>query len=218
VEHADTYAPDGSPIALYATLPPLGEPEIVHEAAPAGAEILELGAGAGRITHALVELGHPVVAVDQSRAMLDRIERAETVLADIESLDLGRRFPVVLLASNFVNDPDRARVRTYFECCARHVAPDGRVLLQGYPRGWEPDSGWRELGGIRARLRSFELDGRLLRGEMEYVLDGTSTFHAFEALLVEDDELDRDLESASLGRRRFLDEECSWIEAVPVEP
>ena len=218
MEPADSYAPDGSPIALYATLPPLGEPEIVHAAAPADAEILELGAGAGRITHALVELGHPVVAVDQSQAMLDRIEGAETVLADIESLDLDRRFPVVLLASNFVNDPDRARVRTYLECCARHVARDGRVLLQGYPRGWEPDSSWRELGGIRARLRSFELDGRLLRGEMEYVLDGTSAFHAFEALLVEDDELDRDLESAGLRRHRLLDESCSWIEAVPVEP
>jgi len=73
------YAPDGSPIALYATLPALGEPELVHGAVPAGSEILELGAGAGRITRGLVALGHPVVAVDQSQAMLDRIDAAETV-------------------------------------------------------------------------------------------------------------------------------------------
>jgi SAM-dependent methyltransferase len=210
------YAPDGSPVLLYAALEPLGEPEIVHDAIPEGAEILELGAGAGRITRELVALGHPVVAVDQSQAMLDLIEEAETVLGDIETIQLGRRFPVVLLASNFVNDPNRSHVHTYLECCARHVAPDGQVLLQGYPRDWQPDSKWRELGGIRARLRSFDLDGSLLRGEMEYVVAGEPLVHAFEALLVDVGQLDSELESAGLRRRSFLDEQGSWIEAVPL--
>ncbi len=99
-------APDGSPVLLYSRLPALGEPELIHEAVPAGAEILELGAGAGRITHELLALGHEVVAVDNSSAMLAFIRGAETILADLETLDLGRRFPVVVLASNFINDPD----------------------------------------------------------------------------------------------------------------
>lgn len=212
----DEYAPDGSPVLLYAALEPLGEPEVVHGAVPAGAEILELGAGAGRITRRLVALGHPVVAVDQSRAMLDRIDGAEVVLGDIETLALGRRFPVVLLASNFVNDTDRSRVRAYLDCCARHVLQDGQVLLQGYPRDWRPDSEWRELGGVRARLRSFELDGSLLRGEMEYVVAGDTLVHAFEAVLVDEAQLDAELAAAGLRRRRFLDEQCAWIEAVPL--
>jgi SAM-dependent methyltransferase len=208
------YAPDGSPVPLYAALEPLGEPEIVHDAIPEGAEILELGAGAGRITRELVALGHPVVAVDQSRAMLDRIEGAEVVLGDIETLALGRRFPVVLLASNFVNDTDRSRVRAYLDCCARHVLQDGQVLLQGYPRDWKPDSEWRELGGIRARLRSFELDGAKLRGDMEYLVGGEALLHAFEAVLVDERQLDAELEVAGLRRRRYLDESGAWIEAV----
>jgi SAM-dependent methyltransferase len=211
-----TAAPDGSPIALYATLRALGEPELVHSAVPAGAEILELGAGAGRVTRGLVALGHSVVAVDQSRSMLDLIDDADTVLDDIETLALGRRFPVVLLASNFVNDPDRARVRTYFDCCARHVLPDGQVLVQGYPRGWQPDSEWHELGEVTARLRSYELDGRLLRGEMEYVVADEQLFHAFEALLVDEAQVDEELEAAGLRRRRYLDDAESWIEAQPV--
>jgi SAM-dependent methyltransferase len=198
---------------LYAALEPLGEPEVVHAAIPEGAEILELGAGAGRITRELVALGHPVVAVDQSQAMLDLIEEAETVLGDIESTELGRRFPVVLLASNFVNDPDRSRVRAYLDCCARHVLPNGRVLLQGYPREWRPDSEWRELGGVRARLRSFDLDGSLLRGEMEYVVAGETLVHAFEAVLVDQEQLDSELEAAGLRRRRYLDEQGAWLEA-----
>jgi SAM-dependent methyltransferase len=210
------YAPDGSPVLLYAALEPLGEPEIVHDTIPEGAEILELGAGAGRITRELVALGHPVVAVDQSQAMLDLIEEAETVLGDIETIQLGRRFPVVLLASNFVDDPNRSRVHAYLDCCARHVVPDGQVLLQGYPRDWKPDSEWHELGGIRARLRSFDLEGSLLRGEMEYVVAGETLVHAFEAVLVDERQLDAELEAAGLRRRRYLDEQGAWLEAEPL--
>jgi SAM-dependent methyltransferase len=210
------YAPDGSPVALYATLAAMGEPEIVNEAVPAGAEILELGAGAGRLTHELIALGHPVVAVDQSRAMLDLIEGAETVLADIETVALDRRFPVVLLASNFVNGADRSRVRAYLDSCARHVLPNGQVLLQGYPRDWRPSSEWRALGDVRLRLRSFDLDGPFLRGEMEYVVAGESLYQSFDAYLVGEPELDAELEAAGLRRRRYLDNTGSWVEAGPV--
>ena len=38
-------APDGCAVELYALLPAMGEPEVVHAAIPAGASILELGAG-----------------------------------------------------------------------------------------------------------------------------------------------------------------------------
>jgi 2-polyprenyl-3-methyl-5-hydroxy-6-metoxy-1,4-benzoquinol methylase len=130
----ETYAPDGSPVPFYARMPPRGEPELIHAAIPAGVEILELGAGAGRITHPLLRLGHPVVAVDQSPQMLAFIDGAETVVADIETLALGRRFPVVLLASNFINDPEQARRRSFLAGCARHVLPAGQVLVEGFPR------------------------------------------------------------------------------------
>jgi SAM-dependent methyltransferase len=213
---AAEYAPDGSPVALYATLAPLGEPQIIQDAVPAGAEVLELGAGAGRVTHELVALGHPVTAVDQSPAMLDLIRGAETVLADIDELSLERRFPVVVLASNFVNDPDRTRVRSYLDCCARHAFPSGQVLVQGYPRDWRPDSEWREVGGVRLRLRSFELDGPALHGEMEYVVGGERLCHEFEALLVGEAQLDAELDAAGLRRRRYLDDARSWIEAIPL--
>ncbi|HEY7295719.1 MAG TPA: class I SAM-dependent methyltransferase, partial [Dehalococcoidia bacterium] len=90
-------APDGSPVGLYALLPPDGEPELIHAAVTPGRELLELGCGAGRITHPLLALGHPVVAVDQSAAMLAHVRGAETVLSPIEKLALGRRFAAVLL-------------------------------------------------------------------------------------------------------------------------
>jgi SAM-dependent methyltransferase len=209
-------APDGSPVALYARLPPLGEPDLIHEAVPPGAEILELGAGAGRITHPLLALGHPVVAVDNSEEMLARVQAAETVLDDIATLDLGRRFPVVVLASNFVNQPDEAERRASLASCARHVRPDGQVLLQGFPRDWEPSTEWADLGGVRARLRSFALDGSIVTGEMEYLVNGQRLLHSFESELLSDDELDAELRAVGLRRVRELDERGSWIEAAPV--
>src|SRR4249919_1484219 len=98
--------------------------------------------------------------------MLDLVQGAETVQADIETLDLRRRFPVVVLASNFVNHLDASERRELLACCARHVASDGQVLLQGFPRDWEPRTEWSELGDVRMRLRSYALDGAVVTGEM----------------------------------------------------
>jgi SAM-dependent methyltransferase len=209
-------APDGSPVVLYARLPPLGEPELIHEAVPACAEILELGAGAGRVTHPLLALGHAVVAVDNSEEMLGLIGGAETVLADMVTLDLGRRFPVVVLASNFVNHPDDTERRGFLAACARHVLSDGQVLLQGFPRDWTPSTEWSEHGAVRLRLRSFTLDGSIVSGEMEYVVDGQQLVHAFESRLLTPEELDADLEAVGLRRVREVDDRGSWIEAAPL--
>src|SRR5688500_17840198 len=113
-------APDGSPIEMYTRMPTFGEPEIVHAAIPAGAAILELGSGAGRMTHRLLELGHPVTAVDNSPEMLTHVRGAETVLSDIEELDLGRRFACVLMASHLIDEPEELRT-ALLATCARHV-------------------------------------------------------------------------------------------------
>ena len=128
--------PDGCAVELYRLLPPMGEPEIVHAAIPAHADILELGAGAGRVTHALVALGHPVVAVDESAEMLACIRGAETVLAKIQRLRLDRRFDVVLLASQLVNVPDRALRRRFLETRRAHVRGQGWVLVQRHEPAW----------------------------------------------------------------------------------
>ena len=199
---------------LYARLPSFGEAELIHGAIPAKARILELGAGAGRITHELIALGHEVVAVDNSSAMLAFVSGAETVLADMETLNLEQRFPVVVLASNFINDPDTRTRRAFLECCARHVSPSGQVLLQGFPRYWAPSTDWSRQGDVRFRLRHHERDGALISGEMEYVVDGEELRHSFQSRLLSDDELDVDLRAVGLRRARTLDERGAWTEAV----
>ena len=209
-------APDGSPVGLYATLAPLGEPELIHDAVPHGSEILELGCGAGRITHELIALGHPVTAVDNSPEMLAHVRDAETVHADIEKLDLGRTFPVVLLASNFLNATDQRELDAVLDACARHVSPGGQVLLERMPPEWEPREGTREAGGVSMTLRDAMRDGNLVSAVMDYEAGGERWSHAFQARLISDDAVDAALERAGLRRVRWLDERRAWLDARPV--
>ena len=208
-------APDGSPVGLYATLEPLGEPELIHAAVPPGSEILELGCGAGRITHELIALGHPVTAVDNAPEMLAHVRGAETVLADIETLDLGRTFSVVLLASNFLNAPEDEELAAVLATCSRHVAPGGRVLLERTPPEWEPKLEAREAGGVRMTLREVVREGSLVSAVMEYEAAGERWTHAYRARLISDEEVDAALVRAGLRRVRWLDERRAWLDARP---
>ena len=99
-------APNGSPVDVYRALPGADEAELIASALPAGASILELGCGTGRVTHELVARGFRVTAVDESAEMLEHVRGAETVLSRIEELELARTFDAVLLASHFVNAPE----------------------------------------------------------------------------------------------------------------
>ncbi|WP_157522516.1 methyltransferase domain-containing protein [Herbidospora cretacea] len=54
-----------------------GSPGRVGGAVPAGASSLELGCGTGPILRPLAELGHPVLDVDESPAVLARIRSGE---------------------------------------------------------------------------------------------------------------------------------------------
>ena len=94
---------DGCAVDLYRVLAPRGEAEIITAAIPPGCAVLELGAGAGRVTHRLIAFGHAVWAVDASAHMLAAITGATTIRAEIAGLDLGRRFACVVLGSQLVN-------------------------------------------------------------------------------------------------------------------
>ena len=129
---------DGCPAEVYRLLPAAGEPEIIHAALPAGATVLDLGGGNGRIAHALLDLGHPVVAVDDSPHMLAQVRGAATVCARFEDLWLDRRFDAVMLASHLINTPDEAARQSLLVSARRHLADAGRLLVE-----WVPDRGPR---------------------------------------------------------------------------
>jgi SAM-dependent methyltransferase len=211
-------APDGCAVELYALLPSMGEPEIVHDAVPAGASILELGAGTGRMTHPLVALGHPVVAVDESAEMLAHIRGAETVRASIQDLDLGRRFDVVVLASFLVNSADDGLRARFLRACRDQVRPGGCVLVQRHPAGWfdQAAEGERTTDGVTFRLRDLRRPGPgLLAATVEYQVGERVWAQWFTARRLDDGELAAALAEAGLVVDAYLTGDGAWVRALP---
>jgi SAM-dependent methyltransferase len=196
----------------------MGEPEIVHAAIPAGASILDLGAGAGRMTARLVELGHPVVAVDESAEMLAHVRGAETVQARIQDLALGRRLDAVLLASHLVNTPDRDLRAGFLRTCRAHVRDGGQVVLQRHPPAWfdEAAEGERTTGGVTFRLRDLARPGPgLLAATVEYQVGERVWTQTFTTERLDDGALTAALAGAGLTVDAYLTGDGSWVRAVP---
>ena len=212
-------APDGSPVEVYRNLPTRGEPEIIDAAIPPGSTILELGCGTGRITRALVDLGHRVVAVDNSAEMLaalDGLPNVEPVEADILDLDLGRRFEVVLAGSHLLDSPAPEGDR-FVEVAARHVSDRGGVLVEVYPPGldWPASVGRRsEVGRVGITIRSASVDGGMLDAVVVYDLDGQTWEQPFSARILDEAGLRRVVELAGLVFDGWLDERAGWFRAV----
>jgi SAM-dependent methyltransferase len=210
---------DGCAVDYYVTLTANGEPERIHGAIPAGASILELGAGTGRITHRLVELGHEVVAVDQSPEMLAHITGVETICSSIESLDLERRFDLVLLMSFVIETADDEQRAAFLATCRRHVADGGCVILQRHPPEWydaiEPIE--RELeDGRTFRLRDLSHPAPdLLAATTEYTIGDRRWTHFFISKRLDDEQIERALEGADLTIAGFIDGDREWVRAIP---
>lgn len=206
-------APDGSPVDLYLRLPPRGEAELVDRNIPPEAEVLELGSGVGRVTHELIRLGHPVVAVDESAAMLEHVHGATIVCARIEGLDLERRFPCVLLMSNLVNSGRHERC-AFLETCARHVEPDGVLLIERHEPAWQPrESEPQPLGDLLVSLEDVSVEPPEISATVRYQLGELVWRHPFVAWVLDDEELAAELARVGLELTGRLDEEGRWVSA-----
>jgi len=196
---------------------PMGEPAIVHDAVRPGASILELGSGTGRITHPLVAIGHPVVAVDESPDMLAYVRDAETVCSRIEDLALGRRFDAVLLASHLIN-ADTATRSAFLAACRRHVADDGCVIIQQFAPEWFSAAADAEStrDGIILRMRDVSRPApNLVSATVEYVDGDQRWTQTFTATRLDEAELAAVLADAGLRLDRYLTEDHAWLRVVP---
>lgn len=207
---------DGCPVEVYLRFPDQGEAELIHAAAPNGATVLDLGCGTGRIAHPLIELGHPVTAVDASAEMLAHLRGAETVLSPIAELDLGRGFDVVLMASHLVNTPDDRERRAMLAAAARHLAPNGQLIAELYPSTWFAEVADRcggHIGEVGADLTGVHRDGDVVTATIRYRLGEEVWTQTFAARHLDDDRLRAELQRAGLGFDRWLRADGSWFAA-----
>ena len=207
----------GAPVDLYRLLEAADEPELIDRELPDDAEILELGAGSGRITHPLIAMGRRVVAVDFNPGMLELIEGAETILSRIEDLDLGRTFGGVLLMSTLIDAPEDIRL-SLLRSIRRHLAPNGVALIERYDPdiGNDPTPTERHLGVVTIRVSDIERRGQLLYQTIEYDAGahGNWRIRLDGRYVVSDDEMLADLAAAGLRLLRWIDERHRWLAAA----
>lgn len=105
-------------------------------AAEAGGAVLELGCGTGRVARALADAGVEVVGVDLSASMLaiarERLANSDVTLqeADFRMLELGRRFPLVLIPLGGLQHMATVDdVVATLESASRHVTAGGMVVV-----------------------------------------------------------------------------------------
>ncbi|MFF7091421.1 class I SAM-dependent methyltransferase [Streptomyces rubradiris] len=211
--------PDGCAVELYARVPVGDEPDIIAAAVPAGAHILELGSGAGRVTHALLERGFTVTAVDESADMLDRVRGARTICGPIETLDLGETFDVVMLASFLVHAGDEEVRRGLLRTCARHVAEGGCVLIQREGSDYHTNVPRERVdpSGYTVRITSIEPAGEGVHSvHVEYVFPDAVWTQTFLSRPLTKDQFESALAEAGLRVDRYLTPDGTWVRAVPV--
>ncbi|MCF6471360.1 class I SAM-dependent methyltransferase [Nonomuraea sp. MG754425] len=212
--------PDGSPVDFYSRLSPGGEPELVAQVTPPGGSVLELGAGVGRVTHPLVELGFAVVAVDESPEMIARVRGARTVLARVQDLRLDERFDTVMLASQLVNTTDERSRHALLAACARHVDRHGAVLIQWMPAEahdrWHVGMG-RTDGDVSISMAAVEeVSPGVFDATMRYTYGDAQVWtQSFSSKRLTDGDLAAALEAEGLRLDRFLTEDRTWVVAVP---
>ncbi len=139
----DLYSVSGSRLYDRITADDLTElPEIQAAARTTAGRILELAAGSGRITRALLALGRPVTAVDSSAEMLQLLQakvstpafnprgtKIELLTADMSRLDLDGEYGCIVLGASSVTLLHREDRRQLFRRVRRGLTPDGRFLL-----------------------------------------------------------------------------------------
>ncbi|MFI2762596.1 class I SAM-dependent methyltransferase [Streptomyces echinatus] len=210
--------PDGCAVELYARLPAGDEPDIIAAAVPAGAHILELGSGVGRMTHPLLERGFTVTAVDESADMLARIRGARTIRSTIESLDLGEKFDVVMLASFLVHTGDEEVRGGMLRTCARHVTEGGCVLIQREGPDYHTDVPRERTdpSGFTIRIASVEPAGKGVNSvRAEYVFPDAVWTQTFLARPLTKERFESVLAEAGLEVDTYLTPDGMWVRAVP---
>lgn len=215
--------PDGCAVELYARLSAGTEPEVIRSAVTPGASVLELGCGAGRVTHPLVELGFVVTAVDESAQMLERVRGARTVRSPIESLDLGgERFDAVVLGSFLVHTSDHRVREGLLRTCRRYVKDDGVVLVQREGADYHSDlPREREdlAAGCTIRILSAEpLGDGVDEVRAEYVFEDARWTQTFRSRAFSVEQFEACLEEAGLAVDRCLTPDGTWVLARPGKP
>jgi ubiquinone/menaquinone biosynthesis C-methylase UbiE len=121
-------------------------PFFLQHARDAGKELLEFGAGTGRLTIDLAREGFSVTGVDLCRPMLERarkklagqtaaVQQAVTLVeGDVKAVSLGKVFDMAYVSRNVLLEfPTAEDQRAVLANARRHLKPGGKLVLDLRP-------------------------------------------------------------------------------------
>ena len=200
---------DGCAVEVYRRLPYDGELEPLSPYFPAGCSVLELGCGTGRLTRPLLDKGCRITAVDNSAEMLRYVpDEASRVHSDIETLDLGRHFDVVLLAANLINIADEAARQAQLAACRRHVDARGRLVFRRHDPAWFRGlraGPYQMAGEVGIHLERMDHGDRFTEVSLLYTYGDQQWRHHFTVRVLEDDDVRRALEEVGFAGLEWVD-------------
>ena len=165
-----------------------------HYGAEAG-EILDVGAGTGRIAIRMARRGVDVYCVEPSPAMRGEFEKKLLAQPELEryiklvdgeatSFDFGRKFPAAILSGSFEHLLDDEERLAALKNIGRHLRPGG-VLVLDVSLGLMGDAPLTAAGVAQDKAREIRrfVGGRLLPGRKKEVLLVFETYE--DGVLVE---------------------------------
>jgi SAM-dependent methyltransferase len=217
-----TQTPDGCSVNLYRLLPYMGEltdiePHLIRHSAA-----LELGCGTGRLCGRMQELGLRATGVDESAEMLAHLPAGvEGIKASIETLDLGRRWPAVLLPSHLINHPDPTVGRSFVEAARRHIDPNGTFYIKRHSPHWlsaVQEGKIGESNGIALHADRVARMGDCVTMTLRYEALDQVWSQSFTTCALAQDEIEDLLASCGFQGFEWFGSEALWVAASPREP
>jgi hypothetical protein len=137
---------------------------------------------------------------------------ARKVLADIEDLDLGQEFDVVLLASCLVNVPE-ARMRSrLLATCRRHLEAGGLLVFERQDPAWldEAEPGPAGNSGVEFFIDHVKRGPETVEMTVRYRHGADEWTHSFVAARLHDEDMEDLLAESGFGPPTWLDPARRW--------